>query len=236
MRKKIIDLTQKIYVGMPIYDFMLHTQLFCTTSYDDIREASGGKHIATMWGMLLCDHAGTHVDAISHVSEAPEALTIDQQAIEDFITEAVCVDVSHIQYPDYVTREVLEKALDDANLTIEKGDTFIYDMGHYRKYYPSKKYLANHTGLDREATEWLADQGVINIGVDCPTIEHIDMWKSNDFPAHHVCAERNLLNTENLCNLELVSGKRFTFIGLPLPLEGLSASPIRAVALLDNEF
>jgi kynurenine formamidase len=39
---------------------------------------------------------------------------------------------------------------------------------------------------------------------------------------------------ENLCNLDKVVGKRFTFIGLPLRIRQGTGSPIRAVAVLDN--
>jgi kynurenine formamidase len=42
------------------------------------------------------------------------------------------------------------------------------------------------------------------------------------------------MNTENLCNLDKVVGKRFTFIGLPLKIRGGTGSPIRAIALLEE--
>jgi kynurenine formamidase len=229
----LIDLTQDFYVGMPVYDFMIATQLFRQVTYDQIREQSGGKHVATMFGVLFCDHAGTHVDSISHVSEDPNALSIDQFPLEKFYTGAVCLDMTHIQLPEYITTRVLQQALEKAGLDLRHGDTVLLDLGHYRRYYPTRQYMGNHTGLDRPAMEWLADQGVVNIGVDSPSIEHIDMWKSNDFPAHKVCKERGMLNTENLCHLEKVAGNRFTFIGLPIPFRGGSASPIRAVAVLD---
>jgi kynurenine formamidase len=39
---------------------------------------------------------------------------------------------------------------------------------------------------------------------------------------------------ENLCNLNLLVGKRFTFIALPLKIRKGTGSPIRAVAILDE--
>ena len=39
---------------------------------------------------------------------------------------------------------------------------------------------------------------------------------------------------ENLCNLDKVVGKRFTFIGLPLKIRTGTGSPLRAVAILDG--
>jgi len=53
------------------------------------------------------------------------------------------------------------------------------------------------------------------------------------YPAHQVCKERDMLNTENLVVPKRLVGRRFTFIGLPLKLKGGTGSPIRAVAMLD---
>jgi kynurenine formamidase len=43
------------------------------------------------------------------------------------------------------------------------------------------------------------------------------------------------LNIENLGDLRPAVGKRFQFIGLPLKIRGGSGSPIRAVAVLEDE-
>ncbi len=50
-----------------------------------------------------------------------------------------------------------------------------------------------------------------------------------------VCAERKITHIENLCNLEELIGKRFTFIALPLKIRDGTGSPTRAVAVLDEE-
>jgi kynurenine formamidase len=42
-------------------------------------------------------------------------------------------------------------------------------------------------------------------------------------------------NTENLTNLHLLVGRRFTFFGLPLKLRRGTGSPIRAVAILHED-
>jgi kynurenine formamidase len=42
-----------------------------------------------------------------------------------------------------------------------------------------------------------------------------------------------MVNTESLCNLEQLIGKRFTYFGLPLNIDGGTGSPIRAVAVLN---
>jgi kynurenine formamidase len=50
-----------------------------------------------------------------------------------------------------------------------------------------------------------------------------------------VCAERRVTHIENLCNLDKLLGRRFTFIALPLKIRGGTGSPVRAVAILDED-
>jgi kynurenine formamidase len=234
---RIVDLTQEIYVGMPVYDIFIPTQYFPVMTYESIRKKTKDHWTATAFGLLMCDHSGTHVDSLSHIDDTPGALTIDQFPVERFITSAVCLDVSHVQLPDFYTADVLTAAADKAGLDVRDGDTVLLHTGHYAKLYPQIEYMGNHTGLDRSGMEWLADRGCVNVGVDSPAIESVLRMGTADpetMPAHRVCRERGLNNTENLCNLDQVAGKRFTFIGLPLPIRGGSGSPIRAIALVTD--
>jgi kynurenine formamidase len=48
-----------------------------------------------------------------------------------------------------------------------------------------------------------------------------------------VCRERQIVNTESLCNLDRLVGKRFSYFGLPLNIRAGTGSPIRAVAVLN---
>ena len=70
----------------------------------------------------------------------------------------------------------------------------------------------------------------MNIGVDAPAIDHPD---DLTFAGHYICGEYGISNTENLCNLDKVAGKRFLYAGLPLKIRGGTGAPIRAVAILD---
>src|SRR3546814_4780921 len=55
-----------------------------------------------------------------------------------------------------------------------------------------------------------------------------------NFLAHKACAERGITHMECLANLDKLIGKgRFRFIGFPLKFRGGTASPIRAVAVLE---
>ena len=54
-------------------------------------------------------------------------------------------------------------------------------------------------------------------------------------PAHKLAGRAALPIFEALVNLDQLVGQRFYFLGLPLKLDGVEASPIRAVALVPNQ-
>src|SRR5437773_2569718 len=54
------------------------------------------------------------------------------------------------------------------------------------------------------------------------------------YPAHQVCRDRKVLNTENLIIPQELVGRRFTYIGFPIKIVGGTGGWIRAVAVLDE--
>lgn len=88
--------------------------------------------------------------------------------------------------------------------------------------------MTRYTGLDYAGAKWLAERGVVNIGIDSPAI---DNPKDSKYSGHLVCREYGMSNTENLANLNEVAGKRFLYFGLPLKIRKGTGSPIRAVAV-----
>ena len=108
----------------------------------------------------------------------------------------------------FITVDDLKNGLSKANLTVKKGDTFLYWQNYYaRKDQPN--WLHEFAGLNWDAAQWLADQGVVNIGCECASIDSSDAMPDDAkvaFPAHRTCRDRGILNTENLANLESVVG------------------------------
>ncbi len=129
---------------------------------------------------------------------------------------------------DYITPRELEMALKQSQQVLEKGDIVLLYTGHYNRSYGTDEWLTRYTGLDYYGARWLAERGVVNIGIDAPAI---DNPKDPKFSGHLVCREYGISNTENLANLNEVAGKRFLYFGLPLKIRKGTGSPIRAVAV-----
>lgn len=228
-RPQLVDLTREIFEGMPTY--FTHQRTFISTNqtHEECKQRFGIPNGVETHNLLISEHAGTHTDAIFEYD--PEGPHLDESPLEFYYGSAVCLDMSWVKYPDTFTPETLEKALADSGQTIERGDIVLLYSGHGDSLWPADLYASQHPGLDRAGTEWLAERGVVNIGVDNAGIDHSD---DPEISAHMVCGEYGIVNTESLTNLDKVVNKRFLFMGLPLNIRAGTGSPIRAVALLND--
>jgi kynurenine formamidase len=229
LKGKIIDLSQEIYTGMPVYPGHIKTVIWIHASHEEMRRQLGTGFSYETRGILLCDHGPTHIDSVSHLSTDPEAPSVDRIPLEYCITSAISLNVSDVPRKTQFGRAKIEAELKKWNLDIRKGDTVLFYTGHYDQFYGKPEYMTDYPGLDREATEFIIDQGCINFGVDSPSP---DMWYDKTYPCHSVCGERKVTHIENLCNLDKVLGKRFTFVALPLKIREGTGSPLRAIAIV----
>lgn len=228
---KIIDLTQEIFQGMPVYPGHVKTVIWEHHTHEETAKSLNDEFSYATKGIMISDHGPTHVDAINHMDSDPNAEAVNELPLEKFYTSAVALDVSHIPSNGFITIQELRDACDKANLNIQSGDTVLLYTGHYTRNYGTPKWLEGYAGLDFEATEWLAEKGVVNIGIDAPSVDNpID----RTYPSHNACKKYKVLNTENLADLTPVTGKRFQYIGLPLKIRGGTGSPVRAVAVIEE--
>jgi kynurenine formamidase len=151
--------------------------------------------------------------------------------MEHCITSAICLDVSDMAPQTQFGAEKIKEQLKKWKLEIRPGDTVLFYTAHYERFYGTPEYASHQPGLTKDATELIIDQGAVNFGVDNTSP---DMFLDKTYPCHMVCRKRRVTHMENLCNLNLLVGKRFTFIALPLKIRKGTGSPIRAVAVLDE--
>jgi len=71
----------------------------------------------------------------------------------------------------------------------------------------------------------LADQGVVLVGIDTPSVDPFD---SKALESHQAILHRDLAILEGLV-LDAVAPGLYTLIALPLRIPGADASPVRAV-------
>jgi kynurenine formamidase len=231
LKGKIVDLSQEIYTGMPVYPGHMKTVIFTHVSHEESLRQIGTGFSYHASGLLMCDHGPTHIDSVSHLSRDPEAPSVDEIPLEYCITSAICLDMSDVERQTQFGPDKIEAELQRWGLDIRPGDTVLFYTGHFERCYGTPEYATHQPGLTREATEYIIDKGAVNFGVDNTSP---DMWLDKTYPCHTVCAQRRITHIENLCNLDKLVGKRFTFIALPLKIRKGTGSPLRPVAILDD--
>lgn len=227
---KVIDLSQEIYQGMSVFPMHQPTFIMTNMTHEENMKKTGSETLGfSARNLLISEHGGTHSDAIWEYK--PSGETIENMPLEYFFGSAICVDLSHVPYSKYIEISDIQAALNKSNLKIEKGDILLMYTAHYDRNFNTDKWQTEYSGLSYDAATYLAKSGVVNIGVDAPAIDHPD---DLNFSGHLVCGEYDITNTENLCNLDQLVGKRFLYFGLPLKIKEGSGSPIRAIALLED--
>ncbi|MBZ5515161.1 MAG: cyclase family protein [Acidobacteriia bacterium] len=186
------------------------------------------------------EHSATHMDAPRHFD--PAGKSIDQLAVENFLTMAVVVDVSAAvrSNPDYrVTVADLEN-WEKAHGPMPRGCLVLLNTG-WASRWPSEKQFMNQDaegvrhfpGYSLGAAHYLLEHvHPVGLGIDTSSI---DYGPSKDFEVHRLTMFAGLYHLENVVHLEELPPTGAAVIALPLKLEGGSGSPARVLALVPNE-
>jgi kynurenine formamidase len=230
---RVLDLTRPVFEGMP--QWFGHQRTFTPTNQDHegfrkIWKTDPGFEARNL---VISEHCGTHCDAIiEYDAEGPR---LDGIPIEFYWGEAVCLDVSEVQFQDpdpdgrgFATAEVIQRAeqrLVERGESIKPGDIVLLWFDYGDRTFPEQRFIDEFPGVSFDGAEYLAKKGVVNIGTDCAGIDNsLDV----QFSGHMVCKKYGIVNTESLANLDQLLNQRFTFFGLPLNLRDGTGSPIRA--------
>ncbi|MDR0851205.1 MAG: cyclase family protein, partial [Clostridiales Family XIII bacterium] len=107
----------------------------------------------------------------------------------------------------------------------------IYTSYCEKTHRPTRRDLV-YSPLDADAVRWIVRKRVKSLGIDVPSI---DINGDHTFPAHFAARQNGLIHMKNLIHMRPLVNKRFQFIGIPLKIVGGSGSPIRAVAVVEDE-
>jgi len=229
---EIIDLSQEIYSGMPVYHGLPQVKITVYASHEEWDGITGSDVVSPAVNRLeMGEHTGTHVDALNHMARQYRGQSIDTMPLSMFYTEGICLDLSDKGLRELIEPADLERALSTANLEIKPGDTVLLYTDHYRCAFGTGNWH-NGPGVSANAARWLGQQKIAAFGVEtaAPGVRHVSNQE-----VHHICGELGFTHYENLINLYQLTGRgRFRFIGLPLKIRGGTGSPVRAVAVFEG--
>jgi arylformamidase len=211
---QIIDLTHRLLPGEEQYTVEIKQRgTPRTTPTGDI------MHDVYMWS-----HSGTHVEVSLHFYAGGKD-TSDFPP-DTFVGDAVRLDFRHKEVNEPITLAEIQAAGD-----VRERDIVILWEGRDHLYRTNDSHARPY--LTEEAAEWLVlDRRIKLLGTDASGFEV--RGGAKDHPNHHLFfkAGNDVPVVECLCNLDQIPQDRFFFVGMPIPVKGLDASPIRAIALL----
>lgn len=172
--------------------------------------------------MTLTTHLGTHMDSPSHIIAGGKRLC-DYPA-SAFVGKGLVIDVSHIK--GTITKSVL-LSYDK----IESMEFLLFYTGH-DTYYGTQRYLDTFPVLDESSCGFLKELAARNLkGVGIDTLS-IDPVEPVSIDRHKVLLGVDLLIIENLAHLKELVNQTFDLIALPLKMDKIEGSPVRAIALV----
>jgi len=229
---EIIDLSQEIYEGMPVYKDLPQVKMSIHNAHEEWDGVKNPKkRTPAVHKIEMGEHTGTHVDAINHMAKQYEGQSIDTMPLSMFYTEGICLDFSCKGLKELITPHEIENACKKAALKIKKGDTVLIYTDHYRKHFNGKNW-GDGPGITADSAWWLGEKEIAAFGVETmsPGVPGV-----SNKEVHRICGKLGFTHYENMINLHALIGKgRFRFIGLPLKIRGGTGSPVRAVAIFEK--
>ncbi len=225
---KIIDLTLELYDGLVTNNDLpaigiKDEPLEHKGKYDSLPKGHRSKLIS------FSDHSGTHVDVASHYSENGDS--VETINLKNMFGDALILDVSMLKAThEPVTKDLLEEAERRQGVYVEKDDIVL--IRTWGKSWGEKGFFEAQA-LDESVAQWLIEKQIHIVGLDLP---NADLNQDSESGIHQKLLNHDIYIVENLVNLEkLPKHSRFLFFGIPLKLKNATASPIRALSILDSQ-
>ena len=177
-------------------------------------------------GVHMRLHAGTHVDAPSHMTKG--ARDLHELPLEAFIGPAVLADVRHRGAKQAITPDDLDQAV---GAVFQAGDRLLLRTDNNESYDGSPEWMARAPYLSDDAVAWCASHSASIVGFDF--YHAAEPVQDRNSCTTRKLLERGILTMPYLTNLGAVSKPRVTMIALPLKMRGVEASPVRAVVVED---
>ena len=206
---ELIDLTRTMHHGMEAYPgdvtgmAVEHLAEFTTDGY------------ALSRFTLLHAHCGTHFDSPRH-----------------FIEHGADVSAVPLVFPaiTLVTATAREIGPDVFSAISDLSGRAVLIHTGWDAEIGTPRYYRDYPYITPAAARFLMEHGIALLGLDTPSPDPPD---SPDYPVHHILLGAGIPIVEGLVNLDRLTAENDArLIAFPLKVDGIEATPIRAVAIV----
>jgi kynurenine formamidase len=217
--KRIVDLSHRIELGMPMYPGLPGPDIADHLSREDSRAhyAPGTEfHIGRI---SMVANTGTYLDTPFHrypdgddLASVPLERTVD--------VDGILIDA------------VGHSSVDSDLLRLHRvaGRAVLIDTG-WSRHWGNDAYYTGHPYLTASGAEWLVEQRAAVVGIDSL---NIDSTETGARPVHSLLLAAEIPIVEHLCRLDELPTEGFRFTAAPPAVVGLGAFPVRACAIVDH--
>src|SRR5450759_1436097 len=253
---RVYDLEQPRYACAPV--FPSHVPGLIYTLHRRHEQGASEARTSASGIVYMAEHSGTHIDALCHQAEdmhlyggqevnlqvqTPTGFkALGVETIPPMVTRGVLLDVAYtkgvnrIEAGSPVTSSDLETSIQAEGIAIGEGDIVLVRTGNGANWRDATVYMRGG-GMSADASSWLADLHVRAVGADNIAWDEVGVVDPDlkvSLPGHLILLVRHgIYIIENL-NLEELARDRcyeFTFVSLPLKIQGATGSPIRPIAV-----
>jgi arylformamidase len=222
---KIIDISQPIAANTGCFPGDVPFGKQVTVNY-----AESG--VMNLCAFTMSPHVGTHADAPIHIhghleQPDPQSQTAGQLPLSPFVGPTAIVDIS--PWNEAITWDQVKDQLLAWPAFPPRVLFKTQSQNHYDRFQPP------YAWFDSQLIEELAARGVGLVGLDTPSVDHVD---AKALEAHHTLLKAGMVWLENLdltaAPVQQPATEMPFLIALPLKLMELEASPVRAILLINE--
>ena len=245
---QLVEMSHKWGHGAPSYPGQEDVKMF--------RGVKHGQHGVLAWKINTVMHTGTHMNAPLHLVQ--RAADLAEIPVERLFGNGVVLNVPKKSF-EVITGDDLAAAQPE----VQQGDVVVIVTGWHHKYSDALEYFGESPGLSKDAAQWLVDKECRFVAVDTPQIDHplatslgphrggplmnrlVDAYTEatglepqKEHPewniAHKTLLAAGIPTVEQVGgDVDLLAGKRATFVATPWKFKHGDACPVRLVGMID---
>ena len=225
----VVDLTHTMSPAFPTF--------FGVPGIEMEKKFDFKQHGFNLYWWKIIEHAGTHLDAPIHFSEA--GATAEKIPADSLVVPLAVVDVAAkaAQNPDYQLSRSDLAAWETAHGRLPDGCCVAMHSGWARYATDAAKFTGKDAagvfhfpGFDPDASAWLLkERQVAGIAVDTLSLDH---GPSKDFRTHTQWLPAGRWGIENAANLDRVPAAGATLVVGLAKVKDATGGPVRLLALV----